>query len=214
MCTTFLGNLSIYSGRIKKSSQEIDYDYIYFSWSGQQCQFMSKVNEDIVTILLEIQASGVRFTRLDGALDDNQPIFKLTTLANKADKREFRSRTSTKKVIRSDGITVYIGSSDSGFSIRFYDKAIEQLNKLGILSNTKDYIPTWQRYEIELRNEHCKEFLKDLNTYKDFGLVVKSWIVSKVTFLTPSKKDKDKKRWSTWRDWERFAKETVLYQKR
>lgn len=210
---TFMGALPIYTDRIKKSG-EIDSKYIYFSWSGGQCQKLQLFTDDVSSFLIRLYQNDVKFTRIDGAIDDcYSPAFSLQTLANKATKGEYKSRfASVPEVVHGSGLTVYMGAKGSECFIRFYDKRAEQIPKLlGYRKNIDwDSIPQWQRYEIEVRNAYCREFMNDLLELQDFGLVTKSWIASKVTFLTPSKTDSDKRRWKTWKPWANFTEGSAL----
>lgn len=210
---TFMGALPIYTDRLKKSG-EVDSKYIYFSWSGGQCQKLQTFVDDISLFLIRLYQNGVKFTRIDGAIDDcYSPIFSLRTLANKAKKGEYKSCfRSVPEIIHGSGLTVYMGSKGSECFIRFYDKRAEQVPKLlGYFENIDwNSIPQWQRYEIEVRNAYCREFMNDLIELQDLGLVIKSWIASKVTFLTPSKTDSNKKRWKTWKPWADFTEGSFL----
>ncbi len=149
-----------------------------------------------------------RITRLDIAIDDRNeiPYFNVETIKRKCEKREFISTCSKFKTIQSDfedkdfARTVYIGSSESDFSIRFYEKDKEQAIKYNY---DIEQMGAWNRVEMQLRNDIAHNIGEKLSTM-ELGEVAFSLLKEKIRFIVPSKDDINKSRWKTCDFWHRF----------
>ena len=104
---------------------------------------------------------------------------------------------------KTHGRTLYIGKSD--WQITFYDKLAERQNKK---IDYSDYLKTWNRYEIRLRNHIATEAAHVLafEAYS-LGEFAKGFMSAKIDFKVNSIIDTNKSRWRSQRWWKNFLGE-------
>lgn len=110
-----------------------------------------------------------RFTRLDCALDDRQPLVPLPLIIQAADVGQCISRADRVQIIRSfslhkgttSGETIYFGSPQSETLLRVYDKRLE------LLAKGQPHAETFGiRWELEFKQDRadlCGHCLLDLD---------------------------------------------------
>lgn len=148
------------------------------------------------------------FTRLDIAVDDRKPYFKIKKLGEKVGKQECVSKFKNWNFIdggtisgSKDGCTLNLGSRQSKCSMVFYEKNYEQSKKTG---QPVEFYGAWNRYEIRLRQETanaCVEKLVERGNICFVGMEIINYYVSMVV---PSDTNKQKSRWPLWKPWEKF----------
>lgn len=149
--------------------------------------------------------------RLDIAIDDRKGYFTMKQIEKKVDKKEVVSRFKgvekhEKQSLGEDdpkGKTVMFGSRNSMVCVRFYDKLKELIRKKKPAGNWE----IWTRVEIELKNERAKKVAEYIAEGRDVGELVKGILTRYIRFVSkPKGSDSNKRRWKTWRNWERFLK--------
>lgn len=119
-----------------------------------------------------------RFTRLDCALDDRQPLVPLFVVIQAAEVGQCIARADRVQIIRSfslhkgttSGETIYFGSPQSETLLRVYDKRLELLAKGQ--PHAEDFGIRW---ELEFKQERahlCGQFLGDLEEADWLKLVI------------------------------------------
>jgi hypothetical protein len=114
-----------------------------------------------------VQQQG-RFTRLDCALDDRQPLVPLSLVTQAAEVGQCITRADRVQVIRSfslhtgtvSGETIYFGSPHSQTLLRVYDKRLELLAKQQ--PHAEDFGIRWELEFKQDRAQLCGQFLGDL----------------------------------------------------
>lgn len=149
------------------------------------------------------------FTRIDIALDDRKPFFKMASLRKKVKKSEIVSKFKACKAIEkidlsngfSQGASLYFGSETSNQMFRFYEKNFEQAEKLGL--SAKD-IGDWNRYEIVCRKGNANTCALMLATKTDISFLVRSVLNEYVRVVNSNLNDSNKSRWKTWKPWKQL----------
>ena len=151
------------------------------------------------------------FPRLDIAIDDRKGYFNMKQIEKKVDRKEVVSRFKgvekhEKQSLSDDepnGMTVMFGSRQSMVCIRFYDKLKERARKK---KDTGGW-DIWNRVEVELKDERAKKVVEYIAEGKKIGELVKGILAHYIRFVSkPRGADSNKRRWKTWRNWERFLK--------
>lgn len=151
-----------------------------------------EADEDILRALLSsYRALGVKFTRLDPALDDFSPCWNLDTVRQALrdglivsrfkdlqNVEKYRIKTGERK-----GETLYFGSSTSSAQIRIYDKQAEQ----GVDT-------PWLRVECQLRDERACAFVDTFCAGVSFARLTCGVIRNYVKICAPST-DTNRSRW-------------------
>ena len=114
-----------------------------------------------------VQQQG-RFTRLDCALDDRQPLVPLSLVTQAAEVGQCITRADRVQLIRSfslhtgtvSGETIYFGSPQSQTLLRVYDKRLELLAKQQL--HAEDFGIRWELEFKQDRAQLCGQFLSDL----------------------------------------------------
>ena len=171
-----------------------------------------KIENYLIELVEGIKSDGyqVRIKRFDIAYDDyrSKPHLPLRKIAKKVDKGEFVSKIrKTGKLEKREivkysksqklGDTVYLGSSSSDVSFRFYDKRLEQISKEGGCD-----LKNWLRYELVVKNDKALALLGEI---KDNGLdkTYFSFIKSYLRFIEKSN-DTNKSRVPVADFWQKF----------
>lgn len=121
--------------------------------SGKGCRQLESLGFNWVNFLSILLNLGAKFTRLDLAIDDYYGFLHIPTMKFHIDHKFVTSRFNRTNYFEQvstngekTGEMLSLGSRTSNIYIRFYDKKLEQ--KLQVNS-----IPTWNRYEVELKKE-------------------------------------------------------------
>lgn len=189
---------------------------IHIEFSGQGCRYLeSSIGEDWRGFFALINSLGVKYSRLDIALDDYKQMLKFNQIEDKVRDGEVislsrkRDITETVEVSkqekfdnkgRSKGKTIYFGTRSSSIYIRFYDKKKEQENK-GIEVKAK----SWQRYEIVLRKEKAEDFISRFCEGETFDSLYLGVLSGAIRFVEQGT-DTNKARWQSSPFWLEFLK--------
>ncbi|MBR5090797.1 MAG: replication initiation factor domain-containing protein [Ruminiclostridium sp.] len=195
------GNIHIYYNNINA-----DQDFPMLEMSGQGCREFETFSEISFDDLFELakDTENYHVTRLDIAYDDHTGILDINQI-----EQDYRARNwvsnSTKGRITVDvsreknsdgryieGISVMTGTKSSDMYMRIYDKAIERGIKDG---------RHWVRCELVLKQDRAVTFIR--NT-EPIGQKFRGVIHNYFRFLTPSKKDSNRRRWEMRPYWKKF----------
>lgn len=175
--------------------------------------------EDYLTQLvkgIKLDGYSVRVKRFDIAYDDyrSKPYLPLRKISKKLDKGEFVSKIrKTGKIEKREivkysksqklGDTVYLGSSSSDVSFRFYDKRLEQISKEGGCD-----LKNWLRYELVVKNDKAVALFEEVG---DNGLskTYFSFVKSYLRFIIKSN-DTNKARVPVADFWQKFIESGEL----
>lgn len=167
--------------------------------SGSGCRYLEESFPDIWYYLFPIldlmQAGGdCNVTRLDLAFDDHTDLLDIDRIREDTEKHHYTSRSQWWEVIfGSQGTTLYIGSPQSNFRLRIYDKAAER----GYKSDEKH----WVRVEMVLRDTNAigaiRKILEDWNVGTVFCGILRNYVV----FRDPTN-DSNASRWPIADYWE------------
>lgn len=141
--------------------------------SGQGCRdFETFGSGDWSGLFEEIQYLGGNITRLDIAYDDFRGLLPIDIIADCARLGQFTSRSKRLQIYydwpehgQPDrcALTVYHGSRESNFAVRFYDKRAER--------NAWEEVEHWVRCEIQLRKGCAGGFVQQLQAVGNLGEV-------------------------------------------
>lgn len=149
------------------------------------------------------------YPRLDLAIDDYKGFFTIRQIDRKISRKEVSSRFKTvfdqgKRSLsedRRDGKTIQFGSRESLVVIRFYDK-LAQMKEKG--EEIEEEVEVWNRIEIELKDERAVKAVEMILEGKPVGDLIKGILSNYIRFLVRNRNDSNRRRWKTWRNWERF----------
>lgn len=154
-----------------------------------------------------------KFTRLDIAIDDFKPHFKIEQVYRKIKGDLVNSKFDDYKMIESGsvrqnvtgdaeaGMTIYFGSDYSNTQIVFYDKYRErEKNGEEVDPNVKG----WNRVEIRLFQENTHSASVHILHADELGKVAKGILHNYVEILEKSQNDSNRTRWGLWRNWAKF----------
>ncbi|MBC2294743.1 replication initiation factor domain-containing protein [Listeria booriae] len=187
---------------------------ILIQMSGQGCRqfegFLEARGKTWFDFLKDCTKHGGQFPRLDIAIDDTKTYLDINKLIVKCIKNEVVTRFSKfntnsggrfgKIDAEPTGSTLYLGSKKSDIFFRFYEKNYEQAEKLKI--DVAEF-GAWNRYELAMMDDRAYEAVKLLIRTEDMSLVGRGILNNYVCFVN-WKKDANKYRAQTYRDWERF----------
>lgn len=137
-------------------------------------------------------------TRLDLAFDDHTGVIPMKRLIHDFRHENFVSRfkSSSCKVEMSpndSAATLYFGSPQSELRFRIYDKAAER----GF-----DDSKHWIRFEMQLRRDMAYRMIEQIVKVEyAVGKIFAGVVENYLRFVTPNKKDSNRRRWSTARYW-------------
>lgn len=137
---------------------------------------------------------GMKFTRVDFAMDDTTGILNLDEIASAVKQKSFVSRSKkwTQIENESGGRTINLGVRSSQTFLRIYDKAKEQKIE-----------GHWIRVELELKDERADAAIRELLDETDWSKKVASWLLGYVDFKACGS-DTNKSRWLTVDWWAQF----------
>jgi phage replication initiation protein len=187
-----------YKRTVKKENILIAFDGsegmgIHVNMSGQACrQYESTFTNgwDWQQLFFEMRFYKFKVSRLDLALDDYEKRLNLNTLYRKAKNGEVVTRFNMVSNYESwdihnedsRGQTIYYGSPKSEIKFRFYDKKRERERKNFLV---REDIKSWQRYEIELKNDRATKAVIALSSSNyDLGEFIKGIFKNYLNFIT------------------------------
>ena len=196
-CLSF-GHINLYYNNLSP-----DADYPMLELTGQGCREFTTYSTKKLEDLLELCRDDVLYgiTRLDIAYDDTHDILNSRQILEdyRADNwvshscgGYFHGQVKRKNGKLIEGDTIQTGSKSSEMYMRIYDKAFER----GF-----DDDRHWVRCELVLKHDRAFEFIKDPEILgKKFRGVIHNYF----RFVTPSKKDSNKRRWKMRPYWAEF----------
>lgn len=155
---------------------------VYFTGAGW-LRYGNQVGLNLGQILSECKelrkhqfwCESYHLSRLDFALDLYDRRAKIDTLANSLkrgtyasyDARNVPNKRKIKTITENSEIkTMYIGSRESEFFVRCYDKKIEQLeSKEPLYFDFAKSVDCWYRYEAEIKYKLARKLTKKLETF-------------------------------------------------
>ncbi|HHK5601594.1 TPA: replication initiation factor domain-containing protein [Bacillus tropicus] len=186
---------------------------IHLQMSGQGCRQYESYGVKVWSeLFLDILLCKSKFSRLDVAIDDFLPYFKIPKLVKKIKKRElvskFKDATRIEKIDiesgASKGNTIYYGSPQSRIQIRMYEKNLEREGKGFEL---EEGIKAWNRTEIQARNERAQKIAAIIARDKDgketIGQAVRGILKTYIRFVDTGT-DSNRSRWKTSDFWDAF----------
>jgi phage replication initiation protein len=210
------GHISIMYEPSEGYKQEIrDLMGIHIAMSGQGCREYELLNvKTWKELFRDIKALKGHFTRLDPAIDDiryngDKPFFKVGYLLYRAKKGWCRSKFKNARGFdkfnlkdgHNQGNTMYIGSSKSDLMFRIYEKDFE---RIGDGKELEDKLTSWNRFELQLRNERADKMAQYIIDHDDLGENIIGVINQYVAFVDPDPDDSNKSRWKKSKFWEKF----------
>ena len=156
---------------------------------------------------------GVNVPRIDLAIDDRKPYFRIADLARLA--REGKAITKMRigdshvgfdmGTSKKRGDTLYVGSRSSEFFICFYEKGYEQAEKLDLDTVDED----WNRYELRFRQKRAVNLAKELVKRRDVAVVAMEVLNQAIRFVEKPEGSNDMKirRYPLWEPWGDFMRD-------
>lgn len=155
---------------------------------------------------------GGNFSRLDIAVDDRNPYFKIESLVKKIEKGECTSKFKKYKFLMGSSIeeegyssTLNLGSRQSDCFMVLYEKNYEQHEKTGF---PLEYYGDWNRYEVRMRQQVANACVKKLLEEKDICRVGIGVINYCFCVRVKNKEDSNCNRWQIWNPWKRLIEGT------
>ena len=171
---------------------------IWFEASGQGCRNIESFGTKSIDQLIDLaRERSWHLTRLDIAFDDYSGFFDVEHIAGKVYRQEYISKSRWWEVVRSSaGTSCYLGSPQSLWRIRFYDKAAERHCDPGT---------HWIRCEVQLRDERAQAFTDLVGCVNGPGIGFRAMVSGMVRFVDPPEDpDSNKSRWPTSPWWSEF----------
>ena len=191
------------------------YDGFQILMSGAACRnyenFLRINGENWYDFLERVCRYDVNFPRIDLAIDDRKPYFRIAELirlkneglvsSQLRDFKEHRADRLKENGIEAKGRSLYIGSAKSDFRIVFYEKGYEQHEKYG-----KNLDENWNRYELRFRQEKAVRAVQTLVKNRDVAGLAMGVLKDKVRFLEkPANSRSTRKRlYPTYPPWDDF----------
>ncbi len=171
--------------------------------TGEGCrQYEFKHGDRWKELFRDVFLLGGHFTRVDVAIDDYKGFFTIEQVAEKVKRDELRTLFKQASSMSSyrlgecnggAGTTVYFGSNTSRIKIRMYDKSKQML---------VDY--TWNRIEIEARDERANLLVQEIINTSNLGVLVAGVLKRYVNFIEPCSGDSNRSRWDVSKWWDDF----------
>lgn len=186
----------------------------HVSMSGQGCRYFESVKNDGCIVwyrfFILLASLNAQVTRIDLAIDNIDKMLDLSLIQQAIDEKKIRSKfkgghkiegfSFSPEDTKSQGKTIYCGSSASRLKVRFYDKAA-QLELDGF----------WTRCEIQCMGERATEATKILMQGVEFGFFVVTVLNN---YFTPiNLDDSNRSRCSTqawWLSWIEYTEKIRL----
>lgn len=145
-------------------------------------------------------------TRLDIAFDDHSGILDVEQVQQDTEAGNMVTRSDAWETIRSSkGASLTIGSPQSLFRLRIYDKAAERAAKLKGEEKAQLAGTHWVRVEMQLRDERAKEFLR-LTQDEELGTIFAGVLKNYIRYVEPNG-DSNKSRWPMTDYWQQLLGE-------
>lgn len=171
---------------------------VWVEMSGQGCRsFETYCNYDDGFLYLfeyfKEYSDEYHLTRLDVAYDDFKGIIPLKSFARDILNKNYVSRFKDDSMVVTCsagrvGYTIDCGSRKSDIKFRVYDKSYERGYR------GEDYF-TWNRFEIQMRNDRALNFIKLLDS-ENLGQIFCGVIINYLRIVKPDKNDSNKRRWN------------------
>ena len=210
-----------YSKPVQKGASQI-YDYIF---TGVGCtDLASKINGDWLTLFKWLKEYGVKFRRIDIALDDMnaKPKVDFKRIEYKLKRQEFRSSKRHYNVLRDVntagelvGETVYWGSRKTGSVghsiLRTYQKYLQMVKK-----HQESQMPiqalksgSWIRWELEITKQKAIAMIDLILEKQSIAEAYYSVLRDTLEFIKPTKNKKgeiykNKAKWEVCPWWSDF----------
>lgn len=171
---------------------------VWVEMSGEGCrafETFSKSDWSILQWHIVNFPDDYNITRLDIAYDDKKKVLNIGKIKKETEKLNFVSKFKDAMVqhkVRSKDTTIYFGSQASDIFFRVYDKAKE-----------KCVNGHWIRFEIQMRDERAKEFLK--LGFENIGSSFFGVVNNYLRFVKPDKKETNVSRLETAKWWLKFT---------
>lgn len=176
--------------------------------SGSGCRMWEDISGgNWIKLLSRLQGDDFNITRLDIAYDDKvdgvigeekpKGLLNINTISKSIEKGMYLSKCRWWSIERSSkGVTCYIGSPQSDFRLRIYDKAAER--------DRQDEPLHWIRVEMQLRHGNAVSFSREyLKNFDNIGDVFKGVLLNYLRFINND--NSVKTRCSTTKWWCKFT---------
>lgn len=188
------------SGRVAWSSVRPDMG-VYLSLPSKALGELKDIFTDIPLLLDDLRAFGMKFTRLDTAIDDTEGLLSIDEIDRCVTSGECIRRFAKVKRDKSlvgPGDTIYFGKRSSDTLCRIYDKRAERLER-GV---SADELPDhWIRVEFEFKRENAEAVASKI--IAEGESVVAGLIRGYLDFRQPTA-DQTKTRWPSFSWWQKF----------
>lgn len=191
---------------------------VWVEMSGQGCRaFETYCNYDDGFLYLfdyfKEFSDEYHITRLDVAYDDFSNTIPINSFSRDILNKNYVSRFKDDSMTVTCaagrvGYTIDCGSRKSEIKFRIYDKAYER-------GYRGDEHFTWNRFEIQMRNDRALNFIKLLDA-ENLGQIFSGVIINYLRVVKPDKQDSNKRRWSMkkwFKDFIGFAERISLFTK-
>lgn len=166
---------------------------VWCEMSGQGCRTFESLTvlqggwAELFSFILNF---GCNVTRLDVAYDDHIGLLNIKQIVTDTQNQEYVSKSEYwETVLSSKGSTVQIGSPQSDFLIRIYDKAAERNCPAGT---------HWVRCEIQMRDDRAKKFMQ---LPYEIGQAFTGVLVNYLRYVDPDPCDTNRWRWPLKNYW-------------
>ncbi len=186
---------------------------IHVQLSGQGCAYL--LNHLPVQQLIHnvLQANG-RFTRVDLALDDKECVwYSIQQLLRHIRSKEIVSRwkevtTDISQLLHNNAACkeiIYFGSSRSDFSLRIYNKTLEQRKSLITPEDIAALPSHWVRWEFTCRRKRAQALIQEIMTQQfAMGQVFADLLCGSMRIVRSDGTDSNRSRWPNRHKWQKF----------
>ncbi len=186
---------------------------IHVILSGQGCAYLLQ-SISARQLLENVLAYEGHFTRIDLALDDKECVwYSVPQLIRYIGRRELVSRWKEVSVDTSKALhngearkeVVYLGSLKSDFSLRVYNKTLEQRKALLDKEAIAALPERWVRWEFTCRRRQAQQLALEL-LERDFALgeVFADLLCGSMRLVCSDGNDRNRSRWPMREKWRKF----------
>ena len=186
---------------------------VHVTITGQGCRALFSLQSPEVFVMKVLQSWG-KFSRVDLALDDyTTKWYSVPELIRHLQQDELICRWKTYHVYQGGRIakgqpgeeTLYLGSTKSDYSLKIYNKTLEQQQKLNDAEALSELPERWTRWEFCCRHEKAHALMK-LLLEKQFALGdVFAGLLNGSMRISKSDGSKNRSRWPMQKKWKRFV---------
>lgn len=175
-------------------------------------------------IHVQISGQGCQFTRVDLALDDREGRwYTIPQLVGHIRRQEIVSCWKKAEVDTGLGLSrgevqkqvIYLGSPRSDFSLRIYNKTLEQKSSGRLTPQELEQLPQgWIRWEITCRHRRAQALVEELLERGMAGAVFAGLLRGAMRIVHRKEQDSNRRRWPEREKWRQFvgrAEPLVLY---